>query len=75
MIGNWTDYGCAASLCETACMGLGPTKAGVFTALIPTLPMFFSTWETYHSHVLYLGYFNGPTGEIYNSASCAWNVG
>lgn len=24
--------------------------------------MFFSTWETYHSHVLYLGYFNGPTG-------------
>ncbi|KAG0635620.1 hypothetical protein HOY80DRAFT_1011744 [Tuber brumale] len=50
-----------ASLCETACMGLGPTKAGVFTALIPTLPMFFSTWETYHSHVLYLGYFNGPT--------------
>ncbi|KAL7270573.1 hypothetical protein RUND412_006707 [Rhizina undulata] len=50
-----------ASLCETACMGLGTSKAGVFTALIPCLPMFFSTWETYHSHVLYLGYFNGPT--------------
>lgn len=42
-------------------MGLGPTRAGAFTALIPCLPMFFSTWETYHSHVLYLGYFNGPT--------------
>lgn len=50
-----------ASLCETASMGLGPTRAGAFTALIPCLPMFFSTWETYHSHVLYLGYFNGPT--------------
>lgn len=25
--------------------------------------MFFSTWETYHTHTLYLGYFNGPTGE------------
>lgn len=42
-------------------MGLGPTKTGAFTALIPTLPMFFSTWETYHTHTLYLGAFNGPT--------------
>jgi hypothetical protein len=50
------------SLCETAAMGLGPSKTGVFTALIPCLPMFFSTWETYHTHTLYLGYFNGPTG-------------
>ncbi|KAK5044678.1 hypothetical protein LTR84_010570 [Exophiala bonariae] len=50
-----------ASLCETAAMGLGPTKTGAFTALVPTLPMFFSTWETYHTHTLYLGAFNGPT--------------
>src|SRR5436190_7074604 len=51
-----------ASLCETAAMGLGTSKSGVFTALVPCLPMFFSTWETYHTHTLYLGYFNGPTG-------------
>jgi ethanolaminephosphotransferase len=50
-----------ASLCETGAMSLGPTPAGIFTALIPCLPMFFSTWETYHTHTLYLGYFNGPT--------------
>jgi ethanolaminephosphotransferase len=50
-----------ASLCETAAMGLGPTKTGAFTAFVPCLPMFFSTWETYHTHTLYLGYFNGPT--------------
>src|ERR1700710_30375 len=50
------------SLLETAAMGLGPTKIGAFTALVPCLPMFFSTWETYHTHTLYLGYFNGPTG-------------
>lgn len=50
-----------ASLCETAALGLGPTKTGAFTALVPCLPMFFSTWETYHTHTLYLGYFNGPT--------------
>ena len=42
-------------------MGLGPTKTGAFTALVPCLPMFFSTWETYHTHTLYLGAFNGPT--------------
>lgn len=42
-------------------MGLGATKTGAFTALVPCLPMFFSTWETYHTHTLYLGYFNGPT--------------
>lgn len=50
-----------ASLLETAAMGLGTTHAGVFTALCPCLPMFFSTWETYHTHTLYLGYVNGPT--------------
>lgn len=53
-----------ASLCETAAVGLGASPKGVFTALIPCLPMFFSTWETYHTHTLYLGYFNGPTGVI-----------
>jgi ethanolaminephosphotransferase len=35
-----------ASLLETAAMGLGTSNSGVFTALIPCLPMFFSTWET-----------------------------
>ena len=53
-----------ASLLECAAMGLGTSKSGVFTALCPCLPMFFSTWETYHSHTLYLGYINGPTEGI-----------
>lgn len=48
-------------LCQAATMGLGASNTAAFTCLIPTLPMFFSTWETYHSHVLYLGYVNGPT--------------
>lgn len=50
-----------ASLLEVAAIGLGTSFAGVFTALCPCLPMFFSTWETYHTHTLYLGYINGPT--------------
>jgi len=53
-------------------MALGSTPIGAFTALVPTLPMFFSTWETYHTHTLYLGYFNGPTeGLILASAIMA----
>ncbi|KAI0995614.1 hypothetical protein K3495_g12566 [Podosphaera aphanis] len=52
------------SLLQTATMGLGTSKTGVFTALVPCLPMFFSTWETYHTHTLYLGVFNGPTEGI-----------
>lgn len=54
-----------ASLLETAAVGYGSGRIGAFTALVPVLPMFFSTWETYHTHTLYLGYFNGPTGTIY----------
>ena len=50
-----------ASLLMTSAVGLGSTGTGAFTAFIPTLPMFFSTWETYHTHTLYLGHFNGPT--------------
>jgi ethanolaminephosphotransferase len=50
-----------ASLLETAALGLGTSPAGVFTALCPCIPMYFSTWETYHTHTLYLGFINGPT--------------
>lgn len=50
-----------ASLLETAAMGFGASQLGAYTALVPCLAMYFSTWETFHTHTLYLGYFNGPT--------------
>ncbi|KAJ5971270.1 CDP-alcohol phosphatidyltransferase [Penicillium vulpinum] len=50
-----------ASLLSTAAMGFGATHLGAWTALVPCLAMYFSTWETFHTHTLYLGYFNGPT--------------
>lgn len=39
--------------------------------------MFFSTWETYHTHTLYLGYFNAPTeglliGTLMLAAAGCW---
>lgn len=58
-----------ASLLETSAMALGASRLGAFTALVPTLPMFFSTWETYHTHTLYLGVFNGPTEGLILAAS------
>lgn len=69
-----------ASLLETSAMGLGATKLGAFTALVPCLPMFFSTWETYHTHTLFLGYFNGPTeglliASLVMAASGFWGPG
>lgn len=42
-------------------MGFGASQLGAYTALVPCLAMYFSTWETFHTHTLYLGYFNGPT--------------
>ncbi|KAJ9486251.1 hypothetical protein VN97_g7090 [Penicillium thymicola] len=50
-----------ASLLSTAAMGFGASQLGAWTALVPCLAMYFSTWETFHTHTLYLGYFNGPT--------------
>jgi len=43
-----------------AACGYGSTPLGLFTILIPCAPMFLSSWEQYHTGVLYLGYFNGP---------------
>lgn len=69
-----------ASLLEVSAMGLGSTRLGAFTALVPCLAMFFSTWETFHTHTLYLGYFNGPTeglliASLIMCASGWWGVG
>ncbi|KAK9237402.1 CDP-alcohol phosphatidyltransferase-domain-containing protein [Lipomyces kononenkoae] len=69
-LGELFDHGIDSLNCtlggliETACMGLGPTRTGAFITMVSCLAMFFSTWETYHTHTLYLGYFNGPTEGI-----------
>ncbi|KAF5866047.1 hypothetical protein ETB97_001124 [Aspergillus alliaceus] len=59
--GTSSGLGELFDLLETAAMGFGSTKLGAWTAIVPCLAMYFSTWETYHTHTLYLGYFNGPT--------------
>ena len=43
-----------------AACGYGSTPLGLFTVLIPCPTMYLSSWEQYHTGILYLGFFNGP---------------
>ncbi|KAK9474459.1 CDP-alcohol phosphatidyltransferase-domain-containing protein [Dipodascopsis tothii] len=69
-LGELFDHGIDSLNCtlggliECACMGLGPTGVGAFITMVSCLAMYFSTWETYHTHTLFLGYINGPTEGI-----------
>ncbi|CAN6655124.1 cholinephosphotransferase 1 [Trichomonascus vanleenenianus] len=69
-LGELFDHGldslnCAlGGLVQSACMGLGPSEAAAFTIFSTCLAMYLSTWETFHTHVLYLGVVNGPTEGI-----------
>jgi ethanolaminephosphotransferase len=69
-LGELFDHGIDSLNCilgglvETACMGLGTSWQGAFTTFVTCIAMYFSTWETYHTHTLYLGYLNGPTEGI-----------
>ncbi|KAF9284575.1 hypothetical protein BGZ74_001708 [Mortierella antarctica] len=66
-LGELFDHGCDALNCcigsvnQAACMAMGHSWYSAFLLLLTTLPFFLSTWEEYHTGVLYLGYVNGPT--------------
>jgi ethanolaminephosphotransferase len=49
-----------AGLIMVAACGYGSTPLGLFTVLIPCPTMFLSSWEQYHTGILYLGFINGP---------------
>lgn len=69
-LGELFDHGidslncCLGGLVQSACMGMGSTKETAFISFITCVAMYASTWETYHTHTLYLGYLNGPTEGI-----------
>ncbi|CAG8588958.1 7753_t:CDS:2 [Paraglomus occultum] len=66
-LGELFDHGCDALNCSfgaivhAAAMGLGHSWYSAFLLLVTTLPFYLSTWEEYHTGILYLGYINGPT--------------
>jgi ethanolaminephosphotransferase len=80
-LGELFDHGidslncCLAGLVEAAAMGLGISGAGAFTTFSTCIAMYFSTWETYHTHVLYLGVLNGPTEGIVIAAAVMFLTG
>lgn len=69
-LGELFDHGidslncCLGGLVQSACMGMGSSKNTAVVTFITCVAMYLSTWETYHTHVLYLGYLNGPTEGI-----------
>lgn len=69
-LGELFDHGidslncCLTGLLQAACMGMGSSKETALCVFISCVAMYFSTWETFHTHTLYLGYLNGPTEGI-----------
>lgn len=85
-LGELFDHGvdslncCLSGLILSACMGMGSTRETALCAFISCVAMYASTWETYHTHTLYLGYLNGPTEGIVlvvsmMAASGIWGTG
>ncbi|PIA19315.1 sn-1,2-diacylglycerol cholinephosphotransferase [Coemansia reversa NRRL 1564] len=66
-LGELFDHGCDALNCtiagivEASAFGCGISWRSILVVFMTTMSFFFSTWEEYHTGVLYLGYINGPT--------------
>lgn len=66
-LGELFDHGidslncCWAGVVTSASMGLGLTWYSAVNAMATCVAMYFSTWETYYTHTLFLGFLNGPT--------------
>ncbi|CCG84349.1 protein of unknown function [Taphrina deformans PYCC 5710] len=75
-LGELFDHGIDSLNCTLggivlcAAMGFGSTVSGAVVVIISSWPMFFSSWEQYHTGILYLGYFNGPTEGIVIACLC-----
>lgn len=69
-LGELFDHGidslncCLGGLVQSASMGMGSSRDTAIVAFGSCIAMYASTWETYHTHTLYLGYLNGPTEGI-----------
>ncbi|KAJ1647368.1 hypothetical protein IWQ61_010101 [Dispira simplex] len=66
-LGELFDHGCDALNCslggllQAAAMGLGHSWYSVGIIFCTSLTFYLSTWEEYHTKVLFLGIINGPT--------------
>ncbi|CAH7670949.1 CDP-alcohol phosphatidyltransferase-domain-containing protein [Phakopsora pachyrhizi] len=69
-LGELFDHGIDSLNCvlggliQCSAIGTGHTFYAVFIIVVACWPMYLSTWEEYHTGVLFLGYINGPTEGI-----------
>ncbi|POW12289.1 hypothetical protein PSTT_04636, partial [Puccinia striiformis] len=66
-LGELFDHGIDSLNCvlgglvQCAAVGTGHSLYAVFILLVACWPMYLSTWEEYHTGILFLGFINGPT--------------
>jgi len=69
-LGELFDHGCdainttLAFICILSALGIGNTFTCVLTVLAALSNFYVSSWETYHTHTLFLSYFSGPVEGI-----------
>jgi len=69
-LGELFDHGCdainttLAFLCILSALGIGNTFTCVATVLAALTNFYISSWETYHTHTLFLAYISGPVEGI-----------
>ncbi|KAG4100991.1 Choline/ethanolaminephosphotransferase [Neocallimastix lanati (nom. inval.)] len=69
-LGELFDHGCdainttLAFLCILSALGIGNTFTCVLTVLAALTNFYVSSWETYHTHTLFLSYISGPVEGI-----------
>jgi len=69
-LGELFDHGCdainttLAFICILSALGIGNTFLCVFTILAALTNFYVSSWETYHTHTLFLSYLSGPVEGI-----------
>lgn len=69
-LGELFDHGCdainttLAFLCILSALGIGNTFTCVCTVLAALTNFYVSSWETYHTHTLFLSYISGPVEGI-----------
>jgi len=69
-LGELFDHGCdainttLAFICIISALGIGNTFLSVCTILAALTNFYISSWETYHTHTLFLSYISGPVEGI-----------
>ncbi|KAG0147167.1 hypothetical protein CROQUDRAFT_656449 [Cronartium quercuum f. sp. fusiforme G11] len=80
-LGELFDHGIDSLNCvlggivQCAAIGTGHSFYSVFIVIVACWPMYLSTWEEYHTGVLYLGYINGPTEGLLIAMAILLNSG